>query len=95
LLLGGGALALGLVAAPALAKEDDEGNKNQAQQGGKGTNGGVTDVKILNYALVLERREYEFYRRHHSPSCSEEVFPEVQATRAGCWSDAPPIARSA
>ena len=62
-LLGGGALALGLVAAPAFAKDDNEGNEEEAQ-GGKGTSGGVTDVKILNYALVLERLEYEFYRRH-------------------------------
>jgi rubrerythrin len=61
-LLGGGALALGLVAAPAFAKDDKE-DKDKAQ-GGKGTNGGVTDVKILNYALTLERLEYEFYRLH-------------------------------
>jgi len=61
-LLGGGALALGLGAAPALAKgSDDEDNK----QGGKRNNGGgVSDVDILNYALVLERLEYEFYRLH-------------------------------
>jgi rubrerythrin len=32
--------------------------------GGKANNGGLTDVDILNYALVLERLEYEFYRRH-------------------------------
>jgi rubrerythrin len=61
-LLGGGALALGLGAAPAIAKgnhADDEDKK----QGGK-INGSVSDVDILNYALVLERLEYEFYRRY-------------------------------
>src|SRR5215208_1035716 len=63
-LLGGGALALGLGAAPAFAKgnkDDDEDNK---KQGGKRNNGGVSDVDILNYALVLERLEYEFYKRY-------------------------------
>ena len=61
-LLGGGALALGLGAAPALAKgnDDDEDKK----QDGKRNNGGVSDLDILNYALVLERLEYEFYRKN-------------------------------
>src|ERR671912_226564 len=54
----------GFGGAPALAKgnDDDEDKK----QGGKRNNNGsgVSDVDILNYALVLERLEYEFYRQH-------------------------------
>jgi rubrerythrin len=51
--LAGGALMA--VPGAAFAKgDDDEGKKP----------GRVSDVDILNYALVLERLEYEFYRRY-------------------------------
>jgi rubrerythrin len=62
-LLGGGALALGLGAAPAFAKANNDDDEDK-KQGGKRNNSGVSDVDILNYALVLERLEYEFYRRY-------------------------------
>jgi rubrerythrin len=67
-LVGGGVLALGLGAAPAFAKgnndHDEDNNKRQGGKRNKGGGSGVTDVDILNYALVLERLEYEFYRRY-------------------------------
>ncbi|HYQ82440.1 MAG TPA: ferritin-like domain-containing protein, partial [Rubrobacter sp.] len=61
-LLGGGALALGLGAAPAFAKGDKD--HDDKKHGGNKNGNGVSDVDILNYALVLERLEYEFYRRY-------------------------------
>ena len=54
-LMGGGALALGLAAPAAFAQDATTREGTQTDS--------VTDVKILNYALVLERLEYEFYRR--------------------------------
>jgi rubrerythrin len=71
-LLGGGALALGLGAVPAFAKgknDDDEDNKKP----GKGNRGGVSDVDILNYALVLERLEYAFYRQNLKRFSEREI----------------------
>jgi len=65
--LGAGALALGLAATPAFAKgynDDDDDDDGQQGHGNNGGRGGVSDVDILNYALVLERLEYEFYRLH-------------------------------
>jgi hypothetical protein len=47
-------MVLGAVSAK--GNGDDEDNN----QGGKANNSGLTDVEILNYALVLERLEYEF-----------------------------------
>jgi rubrerythrin len=63
-LLGGGALALGLGAAPALAKGNHDDDEDKKQGGKRNNGGGLSDVDILNYALVLERLEYEFYRRY-------------------------------
>ena len=64
-LLGGGALALGLGAAPAFAKGNHDDDEDKKQGGKRNNNGsGVSDVDILNYALVLERLEYEFYRQN-------------------------------
>ena len=55
-LLGGGALALALGSSAALAQEETS-DFEAASHNLPG------DVKILNYALTLERLEYEFYKR--------------------------------
>jgi rubrerythrin len=64
-LLGGGAFALGLGAAPAFAKDDNNDNEDNGS--------GVSDVDILNYALVLERLEYEFYRKNLQRFSEREI----------------------
>jgi hypothetical protein len=51
-----------LMAVPGAAFAKSNGEDEDMDHGGKRNNGGVTD--ILNYALVLERLEYEFYRRY-------------------------------
>jgi hypothetical protein len=56
-LLGGGALAMALGGGTALAQEESTETEATARRRRRG--GG--DVRILNYALVLERLEYEFY----------------------------------
>ncbi len=59
--LAGGALMAVPGVAFAKGNGDDDDDK---KHGGKGNKGGVSDVDILNYALVLERLEYEFYQRY-------------------------------
>jgi rubrerythrin len=72
-LLGGGALALGLGAAPAFAKDNGDDDEDKKQGGKRNNGGGVSDVDILNYALVLERLEYEFYRRYLKKFSKQEI----------------------
>jgi rubrerythrin len=55
-LLGGGALALALGSSAAVAQEET----SEFEASSHNLPG---DVKILNYALTLERLEYEFYKR--------------------------------
>ncbi len=57
-LLGGGALAMALGGGTALAQEQTAETAATAQRRRRSG-----DVKILNYALVLERLEYAFYVR--------------------------------
>ena len=59
--LAGGALMA--VPGAALAKDNDDGKRS----------GRVSDVDILNYALVLERLEYEFYRRYLEKFSEREI----------------------
>jgi rubrerythrin len=58
--LAGGAL----MAVPGVAFGKGNGEDDDMNHGGRRHNGGVTDIDILNYALVLERLEYEFYKRY-------------------------------
>ena len=59
--LAGGALMA--VPGVAFGKGNGEDKEDGDKGKGKGT-GGVSDVDILNYALVLERLEYRFYEKY-------------------------------
>jgi rubrerythrin len=67
--LAGGAL----MAVPGVAFGKGNNDDEDKKQGGKRNKGGVSDVDILNYALVLERLEYEFYRRHLQRFNEQEI----------------------
>jgi hypothetical protein len=79
--LGGGVLMTVHGAVFAKGNGDDEDNK----QGGKANNSGLTDVDILNYALVLERLEYEFYRRHLQRFSEQKIEGPTSSTGLATW----------
>ena len=60
--LAGGALMA--VPGVAFGKGNGEDKEDGDKGKGKGNKGGVSDVDILNYALVLERLEYRFYEKY-------------------------------
>lgn len=84
--IGGGALALSGVGAgtTAASGDDDDGHGDDENgNGGEETPGEITDLDILNFALTLEKLEYEFYREGMETFDEETIGESEIAERTG------------
>ena len=83
--VGGGALALSAGGSGTVAAggDDEDGGSGDGGGGGAKTANPITDLEILNYALTLEKLEYQFYKQGLGTFDTEAIDQSAVAERTG------------